>query len=108
MAIHCPEISEGKMSPRAAFIAGFEHTANDRKLFEARAFWLSSSAIQNLIREGRLSEAVPILRGMRRSAKFLTADHLLGRRMQASAQELFALLVDTRMDMAGDLAGTGQ
>jgi hypothetical protein len=88
------------MSPKAAFAAGFTHTENDRKLSDARAFWLSSIAIRNLIREGRLDEAVPILREMRNSAKFLTADHVLGRRMQSASQELFFIMVKLADDRA--------
>jgi pentatricopeptide repeat protein len=96
------------MSPQAAFTAGFKHAEQDRGMFDARAYWLSSSAIRNLIGEGRLEEAATILREMRRSAKFLLAGSgtrlALGRRMHATAQELFALLVSTRQGQLSEIA----
>jgi hypothetical protein len=88
------------MSPKAAFHAGTEHVANDRKLSDARAFWLSSMAIRNLISEGRIEEAVPIFREMWKSAKLLSNETLLGRRMLATSESLFDLMLKTDRQMA--------
>lgn len=92
------------MTALTAFIAGAQHAAEDRKLFDARAFWVGSVAIRNLIREGRLNEAAAILSQMRKSAKFLGPGSALGSRMLADSQELFYRLVETRDHMCGDMA----
>lgn len=94
------------MSPQAAFFAGFKHAEYDHKLFDARAFWLGSAAARNLIREGRIEEAAPIIRHMLKTARFLlsgpTKDHALGRRLLQTAQETFAQLIARRSEIWGD------
>jgi len=68
------------------------------KLWDARAFWNASSTARELIRHGRCSEAVPIIRCMREAARFLfdgsPQDQALGLRLRLCAQDTFAKMTE--------------
>ena len=98
------------MSPQAAVIAGGNHAETDRKLFDARAYWLGSLGAREMIREGQLEDAAPVIRGLLKSAKFILhgpqSGHRHGLRMLRTARELFTLLIAERAMMADDLSAT--